>query len=105
MVKSHPGTTVDLLSQFEFSDEVKSAILHHHERYDGTGYPGGLKADEIPFISRVLHVVDAFCALMTERPYSKAVTQKEALEEIVRNAGTMYDPAIVNALEHVVTSA
>ena len=101
-LKIHPYATVDLLKNFEFSEDVKKAILHHHERYDGTGYPDKLKGDEIPFIARVLAVVDAFCAMITEKPYRKALTKDEALQEIKKDTGTVFDPKIINALEQVV---
>lgn len=100
-LKVHPYTTVGLLNSFEFSEDVKKAILHHHERYDGSGYPDGLKGEEIPFISRVLSVVDSFCAMITERPYRKAFTVEEALQEIKNGAGTIYDPKVVEALQGV----
>lgn len=100
-VKVHPYNTVSLLNSFEYSDDVKNAILHHHERYDGTGYPDGLKGDEIPFISRVLSVVDAFCAMLADRPYRKAFTKEGALDEIRKASGLIYDPKAVTALEMV----
>jgi HD-GYP domain-containing protein (c-di-GMP phosphodiesterase class II) len=100
-IKVHPYTTIDLLSSFEFSDDVKKAILHHHERYDGTGYPDSLAADKIPFISRVIAVVDAFCALIGDRPYRSALKKSEAMTEIRNGSGSLYDPIIVKALEEV----
>lgn len=101
IVRAHPHTTVDLLGKFEFSGEVRDAILHHHERYDGTGYPDGLRGEEIPFISRILHVVDAFCAMTTAKPYRRKKSTKDALEEIRKHAGSLYDPVVVRALEGV----
>lgn len=101
ILKVHSYSTVGLLNSFEFSEYVKTAILHHHERYDGRGYPDGLKGEEIPLISRSLSVVDAFCAMMTERPYKEAITRQEALEEIRKGSGTTYDPKVVAALEMV----
>jgi hypothetical protein len=98
-LKVHPYTTLDLLNSFEFSEDVKKAILHHHERYDGTGYPDGLKGNQIPFLSRVLSVVDAFCAMTAKRPYRKAFTREKALQEIKKGAGKLYDPKVVKALE------
>ena len=103
-LRIHPFTTVSLLNNFEHSNEVKRAILHHHEHYDGTGYPDGLKAEEIPFLSRVLSVVDAFCAMISERPYREALSKEEALREIKSKAGTLYDPQVVEALQRVVRS-
>ncbi|RMG69919.1 MAG: GAF domain-containing protein, partial [Nitrospirae bacterium] len=101
-LRIHPFTTVSLLNNFEHSGEVKRAILHHHEHYDGTGYPDGLKGEEIPFLSRVLAVVDSFCAMISERPYRKAVTKDEALRQIKAQAGTVYDPLVVEALEKAI---
>ena len=101
-VNAHPMTTIDLIKDFEFSDEVKKAILHHHERFDGGGYPDGIKGEEIPFIARVLAVLDAWCSMIDERPYRKAFAREEALEEIKKGAGSLYDPKIVAALEEAV---
>jgi HD-GYP domain-containing protein (c-di-GMP phosphodiesterase class II) len=98
-IKIHPYTTIDLIDGFEFSEEVREAILHHHERYDGTGYPRGLKNDDIPFISRVLSVVDAYCSMIAERPYRKALTKKNALRQIRSGSGSAYDPKVATALE------
>lgn len=100
-VKVHPLTSLDLIKDFEFSEEVKKSILHHHERYDGGGYPDGITGEEIPFISRVLAVVDAWSAMIEERPYRKAYTKDEALQEIKKGAGSLYDPKVVAALEEV----
>ncbi len=100
-LKTHPYNTVGLLRSFEFSGDLKKAILHHHERYDGTGYPNGLKGEEIPLISRVIAVVDAFFAMISERPYKKSFTKEEALTEIREGSGSLYDPEIVQAFEKV----
>ncbi len=100
-LKTHPYNTIGLLRTFEFSDDLKKAILHHHERFDGKGYPEGLKGQEIPLISRVLSVVDSYCAMITEKPYRKAVSENEALSEIKAGAGSLYDPDVVNAFEEV----
>jgi len=81
---------------------VKKSIVHHHERYDGTGYPEGLKGDEIPLISRVLSVVDSFNAMTSDRPYRDKLSPDKAIEELKRHSGTLYDPKIVNALAMVV---
>lgn len=102
IVRAHPFTTVDLISSFEFSEEVKEAILHHHERYDGTGYPDGLKYEQIPPVSRALSVVDAYCSMTGERPYRKPLTKDKALQEITFRSGTAYDPKAVSALVNCV---
>ena len=100
-VKAHPYTTVALLDSLEFPDNVKKAILHHHERYDGRGYPDGLTGDKIPFIARVIAVVDAFNALIEDRPYHSAIKKSEAMTEIRNGSGSLYDPLVVKALEEV----
>ncbi len=102
-LKAHPYNTIGLLHNFEYSETIKQAILHHHERFDGAGYPDRLKGGEIPFMSRVISVVDAYCAMVTERPYKRTCDRQEALEEIRRDSGAVYDPAIVGALENVLT--
>ena len=73
-------------------------ILHHHEHWDGSGYPHGLAGEEIPFGSRIILVADAFDAITTDRSYRDARTPEEALDELARHAGTQFDPAVVAAL-------
>ena len=97
-LKAHPHTTVGLINHIEFSEGVKKAITHHHERYDGTGYPDGLRGDGIPFISRVISVIDAYYAMITPGRYKKTYSKEEALNEVMQGAGTKYDPRVANAL-------
>lgn len=104
-LKAHPRTTLSLLDNFEYSRDVQEAILHHHERYDGTGYPNGLKGTKIPFISRVLTVIDAYCAMTTERPYGVTFSAEGALEEIKKDSRTIFDPRVVEALESVIKTS
>jgi GAF domain-containing protein len=104
-LKIHPQTTLDLIKAFEFSEEVKEAILHHHERYDGTGYPDRLRGAEIPVISRVLSVVDAFYSMIQKRPYRKTFTVEEALREIKSDSGSAYDPEVVRIFESVLSES
>ena len=73
-------------------------MLAHHERWDGTGYPRGIAGDEIPLPSRIIFVADAFDAMTSERPYREAISEREALEELRRCAGTQFDPVVVEAL-------
>jgi hypothetical protein len=100
-LRAHPHTTVGLINHFEFSEDVKKAIIHHHERFDGTGYPERLKGDEIPFVARVLSVADTFCAMTRNGRYKKTYSKEEAVCEIQQGSGTVYDPKVVEALRSV----
>ena len=75
--------------------DIIPLILYHHERWDGTGYPTGLKGEEIPIGARIISVADVYQALTSNRPYRKAFSRKEALGIIKKGAGTQFDPAIV----------
>jgi putative two-component system response regulator len=104
-VLEHPCIGAEFLSQVEELAEVASIIRHHHERYDGTGYPDGLRGDGIPFLSRILAVADALEAMTSDRPYRPAISWSEALEEIQRHSGTQFDPVVVEAATRVVNRA
>ncbi|HUW63906.1 MAG TPA: diguanylate cyclase [Spirochaetia bacterium] len=92
--KNHSVWGRDIILPFMSDVTVGLAILHHHENYDGTGYPHGISGDEIPFLARVLRVLDSFDAMTTDRPYKKAKTVRKALEEILACAGSLYDPVV-----------
>jgi response regulator RpfG family c-di-GMP phosphodiesterase len=97
-VKRHPEEGVDILGPIEFLEQVKDIILHHHERYDGGGYPGGLASDSIPLGARILAVVDAYSSMLSDRPYRGAMTVEEAIEELRRCSNTQFDPVVVEKL-------
>jgi HD-GYP domain-containing protein (c-di-GMP phosphodiesterase class II) len=78
-------------------DPMIPIVRHHHERWDGRGYPDGLSQDQIPQIARVVAVADAFDAMTSDRPYRRALTASMAFEELHRGAGTHFDPACVHA--------
>ena len=86
-----------LLRNVPILQTVADIVLHHHERYDGTGYPDGLSGDQIPMAARIVAVVDAYCAMITRRSYKEAYTDAHAREEIRRCAGSQFDPRVVDA--------
>mgnify|MGYP003835954221 CR=1 FL=1 len=100
-LQSHPFTTLELLQGFDCSEEVRHIILHHHEHFDGSGYPDGLAGEQIPLLSRILAVVDSYCAMTEERPYRGALPAKDAFEQLRQGAGRCYDPEVVEALKKV----
>jgi HD-GYP domain-containing protein (c-di-GMP phosphodiesterase class II) len=102
-MQTHPAVSLEILRPLEYLGSVREVILSHHEHWDGTGYPRGLKGEEIPPGARVLAVTDAFDSMVRGRPYRAARSRAEALEELRRNAGTQFDPTVVEALERVLT--
>lgn len=96
-IKKHPDKGVSILEPIKELKEVTDVIKHHHERYDGTGYPDGLKAEEIPLISRIISVADTFDAITSDRPYRKRASDEEAIEEVKNCVGTQFDPVVVEA--------
>ena len=97
IIKKHSEAGYKIVKNITDSDFVSDGILSHHERYDGKGYPQGLKGDEIPLFARILSVCDAFDAMTSDRPYQQKMTEQEALKEIKENSGSQFDPTIVNA--------
>ena len=93
-IKKHPEIGYRILSATPEYSEIAQDILSHHERYDGKGYPRGLKGNDIPIRARVISIADAFDAMISDRPYRKAMTTIEAIEEIKKNSGTQFDPEI-----------
>lgn len=88
-------------STIEFQ-QISEYILTHHEKWDGSGYPRQMKGEDIPLLSRIISVVDAYDAMVNDRPYRKALTQEAAIEELQNNAGTQFDPKIVDVFIHKV---
>jgi putative nucleotidyltransferase with HDIG domain len=101
-VKSHCENGASILGSIDFPWKIKPIIVHHHERYDGKGYPGGLKGREIPLGARILSVVDAYAAMTSNRPYRKSLQKEEAIEELHKHVGTQFDPEVVEIFSRVV---
>lgn len=101
-IKCHPAYGAKLLHSAspEFV-EIAKVIRYHHERWDGAGYPEGLKGEDIPLMSRIISVIDVFEALTSDRPYRDPMQALEALELIKNNAGTQFDPRLVNVFEQL----
>jgi len=95
-MKLHASVGADILSAIEFPYPVVPIVRHHHENWDGSGYPSGIKATEIPIGARILAVVDCFDALTSDRPYRPRLSDEEALAILKERRGTMYDPMIVD---------
>ena len=98
LIRQHTAQSVALISPVEFLKPVLPIILHHHEKYDGSGYPSGLKKEQIPLGARIIAGVDAFEAMVQGRPYRSSLSVQQALDELVRNSGTQFDPKVVNAI-------
>jgi len=96
-IKSHPDIGTKILAPIEFLNSSLAAVRWHHERWDGKGYPDGLKGEEIPLLARIIALADAFDAMISDRPYRKGLSLKEAKEDIIRQAGKQFDPKIVKA--------
>jgi HD-GYP domain-containing protein (c-di-GMP phosphodiesterase class II) len=95
-MRRHPELGYAMINE-RFDRRVSEAILYHHERYDGGGYPFGLAGVEIPLLSRVVLVADAFDAITNHRAYQPALSVEYAIQEITTNAGTQFDPGVVEA--------
>ena len=101
IIKSHPVVGAKILEPLRFLARETCAVRHHHERFDGTGYPDGLRGEDIPMVARVVTVADVFDALTSNRPYRTALALDEAREEISQGIGSHFDPAVVEAFLRV----
>jgi putative nucleotidyltransferase with HDIG domain len=97
VMKTHAAVGADILSAIDFPYPVVPIVRHHHENWDGTGYPDGLCGTDIPIGARILAVVDCYDALTSDRPYRKSLSRDEAVAILLERRGTMYDPLVVDA--------
>ena len=97
IVKGHAALGETIIAAIPDLDEIRAAVVSHHERFDGSGYPHGVANGEIPLLGRILAVADAYSAMTTDRPYHKALTSQEAITELRACSGTQFDPEIVKA--------
>src|SRR5437773_3632460 len=104
-MKLHASVGADILTSIDFPYPVVPIVRHHHENWDGTGYPDGLKGTEIPIGARILAVVDCFDALTSDRPYRPKLSDAEALAILMDRRGSMYDPLIVDTFTRVHATA
>ena len=103
-LKDHPANGVEIIKPVKSLQHVIPLIIGHHERYDGKGYPNNLKGEEIPFLARVLTVVDSFDAMTSNRPYNNRKSYDEAIDELRKCEGTQFDPDIAETFIEVITS-
>ena len=103
VVKHQLHIAEQLIVDIPNAEEVRNLVLLHHERWDGTGYPRGLRGEEIPYLARLLAVADAFAAITLDRPYKKGLSAKQALREVRKGAHTQFDPAVVAAFCEAMT--
>ena len=98
LIKGHSAAGAELVAGVEGLEPIVPWIRHSHESFDGTGYPDGLRGEEIPLASRIMLVADAFDAITSTRPYRAGLSVAHAREELMRHAGTQFDPRCVEAL-------
>lgn len=96
-MKTHPETGARIVSNLKFLKGARAVVLHHHERFDGLGYPNGLAGSDIPLEARIVKVADAFDAMMSDRPYRSSLGLETAIEELERGKGSEFDSEVVSA--------
>ncbi len=101
VIRRHPQIGANIIGEVSFLDKAREVILHHHERYDGAGYPGGLKGEQIPMGARLVAVADTFDTMTSDRPYRPALNAVDALMTLAELAGTQFCPRAVAALVSV----
>lgn len=101
IIKQHPAIGASIAGQLGLWDREQKIIKHHHERFDGSGYPDGLKKEEIPLLARILSVADAYDAMASDRAYRKRMASSKIVEIIKKEAGSQFDPEVVDAFQYI----
>ena len=104
LMRKHPEYGWAILRLFPGLENASLLILHHHESYDGRGYPGGLKGDEVPLGARIVSVIDSFDAMVSARPYRNGLPFEEAARRLILASGTQFDPTVVRCFLHIATA-
>jgi response regulator RpfG family c-di-GMP phosphodiesterase len=103
-IKRHPSLGANIIADVPFFQPLVPLVLHHHEFYDGNGYPSGIKGEQIPFGARILAVADAYEAMTSDRPYRRSLTQQVAFDILVKGKGKQFDPHMVDAFHDIMRS-
>jgi putative nucleotidyltransferase with HDIG domain/PAS domain S-box-containing protein len=104
LIKKHPAKGAEILKTLKGFENITPIVRSHHEKFDGTGYPDGLKGDEIPFLARIVCVADSFDSMTSDRPYRAPRPMEYAVQELKQCAGTHFDPEIIEAFLQVLTN-
>jgi putative two-component system response regulator len=104
IMRQHPEKGAEILQPLKQFESLLPTILHHHERYDGSGYPRGLSGDAIPLLARIISVADTYDAIMSDRPYRQASGHEKALRELRDWSGRQFDPALIDAFIAVINN-
>lgn len=105
LIRRHPQIGAMLIEHIPGFSDAANAVLHHHERFDGRGYPFKISGEEIPLLARVVTLIDAFSAMVMDRPYHKGMDQEAALNELRKGAGTQFDPVLVEKFSKMIATA
>lgn len=100
-MRKHPEMGAELIKDIHYLQPASPVILYHHERWDGSGYPYGLRGEKIPVVARIIAIADSFDAMTTKRPYREELLPEQAFREIISGQGKQYDPLIVEAFQQV----
>lgn len=102
LMREHPAKGERIVQSLGFLDRAQPIVRHHHERWNGSGYPDGIRGEEIPFLTRILSVADCYDAMTSQRPYRAAMSHDEAMAELEKGKGELFDPAVVNQFTKII---